>query len=393
MSKRRKRKITKTKDKSHEASREPESKIKAEKSRTAKKTPSGASKPKVMPGVGKYGLRMIFSMIVVAVVFFIAGAFAGPAISGQQSAVSDEQLIFISPPGCQNCDEMEPMAESTANDLGLPFVKTGFAQQVQNPGFALLYNGTITIGSATDETTFKTIVCAVTEDEELCGEAEDLAAEQQSNQQAEQQAPEIPKADTPEVHAFVMSYCPYGLQFIKAYTPVIELLGDKADLELNFVHYLMHGEKEMDENTRMYCIQKEQSDKFTDYLRCFVDEGDYEGCISEVGIDSGMLDSCIQSADEEFDITKTFEESGDQFPPYKVDETLALEYGVRGSPSFVVNGQVVSVSRSPEAIKEAVCSAFNTAPEECSETLSSAAESPGLGPMGTGSGSDTDAQC
>ena len=33
---------------------------------------------------------------------------------------------------------------------------------------------------------------------------------------------EIEKTETPEAHAFVMSYCPYGLQFLKAYVPVIE---------------------------------------------------------------------------------------------------------------------------------------------------------------------------
>jgi len=219
-------------------------------------------------------------------------------------------------------------------------------------------------------------------------ETEELIPEQQ-----QPQTQEVPKTDKPDVHAFVMSYCPYGLQFMKAYIPAIELLGEKANLELNFVHYLMHGEKEMIENTRMYCIQKEQKDKFTDYLRCFVESGDAEKCISDVGIDKSSLETCIQETDEEFEITKNFEESGETYPPYMVDAVLAQQYGVSGSPTFVVNGQTVSVNRSPEAIKQAICSAFNNPPEECNQKLSETAEQPGIGPMGSGSGASSTGQC
>jgi len=208
---------------------------------------------------------------------------------------------------------------------------------------------------------------------------------------------EIPKSDKPKANAFIMSYCPYGLQFIKAYIPVMELLGDKADLELNFVHYAMHDKKEIDENTRMYCIQKEQGDKLTDYLRCFVETDDYEKCIVESGVDKAKLESCIIATDEQFSITELYNDkstwSGGRFPLYPVDQDLATEYNVGGSPTFVVNGQTVSVNRSPEAIKELVCSAFNNPPEECEQTLSTDAESPGIGPMGEGGGSGSTAQC
>jgi len=207
------------------------------------------------------------------------------------------------------------------------------------------------------------------------------------------EAPEVTKSDKPYVHAFVMSYCPYGLQFMKAYIPVIELLGDKANLELNFVHYIMHGEKEATENTRMYCIQKEQKNKFTDYLRCFVESGDAEKCILDVGIDETSLDTCMQETDEEFEITKTIEESGETYPPYMIDAVLAQQYGVRGSPTFVVNGQTVSVNRSPEAIKQAICSVFNNPPDECDQKLSETAEQPSFGPMGSGSGASSSGQC
>jgi len=207
------------------------------------------------------------------------------------------------------------------------------------------------------------------------------------------ETPEVPKTDKPEVHAFVMSYCPYGLQFMKAYIPVIELLGDKADLELNFVHYLMHGEKEMTENTRLHCIQKEENDKFTDYLRCFVESDDPEKCMSDAGIDKTKIETCMQETDEEFEITKTFEESEETYPRYNVDAELCEEYGVSGSPTFVINGQTISVTRSANAIKESVCSAFNTPPEECETELSTTAEQPGIGPIAAGGSASSSGQC
>lgn len=206
--------------------------------------------------------------------------------------------------------------------------------------------------------------------------------------ETQEQPSEIPKTDKPEVHAFVMSYCPYGLQFMKAYIPVMELLGDEADLELNFVHYAMHGKKEIDENTRMYCIQKEQGDKLTEYLRCFVENDDYEKCISEAGVDKAKLESCIDATDEQFNITGLYEDKSTwsgSYPLYLVDGLLTQQFGVEGSPTFVVNGVTLSVQRSPEAIKQAVCSAFNTPPAECEQTLSTQVESAGIGPMGSGS--------
>ncbi len=214
----------------------------------------------------------------------------------------------------------------------------------------------------------------------------------------EQEPPEVPKQDEVVANAFIMSYCPYGLQFLKAYVPVMELLGDKADIQVNFVDYAMHDKQELDENSRMYCIQKEQEDKFTEYLRCFIVEGDYEGCIEEVGIEEATLNECIISLDEEYKITELYEDrstwSNGQFPMYPVETELNELYGVRGSPTFVVNGQAVSVNRSPEAIKDAICAGFNTPPEECEQELSTTAEQPSFGAIGSGSGgSDSTAQC
>jgi protein-disulfide isomerase len=218
------------------------------------------------------------------------------------------------------------------------------------------------------------------------------AVEAAESQPAVTTGDEIPKSDKPVVNMFVMSYCPYGLQMQKAFIPVMELLGDKADINVNFVHYLMHGEKEMNENNRQYCIQAEQPEVFVDYLKCFVQSDDTEKCQTEAGIDKEELEACIAAADEEFGITDAFQNSDGSYPPYPVDAVLAQVYGVQGSPTVVINGKVASVTRSPEAVKQAICSAFTEPPEECDTKLSSNAAAPSFGAL-EASGSDTGATC
>ncbi|MEE9405848.1 MAG: hypothetical protein V3V26_00405 [Candidatus Aenigmarchaeota archaeon] len=196
-----------------------------------------------------------------------------------------------------------------------------------------------------------------------------------------------PKSDKPKVDVFIMSYCPYGLQMQKAALPAMELLAGKADINIRFVYYIMHEKMEIDENTRQYCIQKEQNDKLIDYLECFTLTDDTYTCRATAGIDETMLSSCMTAADTEFSITANYEDTASwlsgNFPLYDVDKALNEQYGVGGSPTVVINGQQAQVDRSPEAFKQAVCGAFNTPPEECSTTLSTASSSPGIG-GGTG---------
>ncbi len=208
-------------------------------------------------------------------------------------------------------------------------------------------------------------------------------------------AQEIAKSDKPQVELFIMSMCPYGTQAEKGILPVLELLKDKIDFTLRFVSYAMHGKNEIDENTRLYCVQKQAPEKLYDYMKCYLKENDastWEDCVSEVGIDKSEIDSCISSADTEFNITELFNDkstwSGGRYPQYNVDKNLNTQYRVQGSPALVVNGAIVSSARSPSAYLNTICNAFNSAPSECSQTLSSENPSPGFGySASAGSGS------
>ncbi|VVC04820.1 Uncharacterised protein [Candidatus Bilamarchaeum dharawalense] len=211
------------------------------------------------------------------------------------------------------------------------------------------------------------------------------------------QTPTVDKTARPKAQVFVMAFCPYGLQFLKAYVPVMELLGDKADIEVHFVDYAMHGKKELDGNNYLYCVQKEEKAKLPAYIRCFVTAGDYQGCVATAGLDSTKIQSCVAQTDSQYSVTSLYNDQSTwvsgQYPQYPVEAALNEQYGVQGSPTFVLNGKTVSVGRSAEAIKQAVCAAFTTPPAECQTVLRSDQEAAGLGAAGSGVATSGSAQC
>lgn len=205
---------------------------------------------------------------------------------------------------------------------------------------------------------------------------------------------EAPKSDKPVVELFVMSECPYGTQIEKGIIPAIEALKDKVDFSIKFCDYAMHGEKELQEQLKQYCISKEQPAKYFTYLKCYLGSGDSGSCSKTAGIKS--LDSCISKSDTEFSITKNFNDKatwkGD-YPPFTIFAAENAKYGVQGSPTLVINGAQVESGRDSKSLLSIICSAFNNAPDECKTEVSSASPAPGFGTGTDTSGSASGAGC
>lgn len=188
--------------------------------------------------------------------------------------------------------------------------------------------------------------------------------------------------DLPIVDLFTMSYCPYGTQMEKAILPVLEALGDNIDFDLQFCDYLMHGEKELDENLRQHCIEKGQPSKLSAYLGCFLESEDAENCMEEIGVDKGSLKSCMEKTDNEYRLTEKFNDEStyqNGYPPFDVNKEANEKYEVSGSPTLVINGETIQPARTPDALLAAICSGFNEKPEACSQTLSTSTPAPGFG--------------
>jgi hypothetical protein len=190
------------------------------------------------------------------------------------------------------------------------------------------------------------------------------------------------KKAKPSVEVFVMSHCPFGTQIEKGILPVVDLLGDKIDFELKFCDYAMHDKKEIDEQLAQYCIQEEQNGKFLDYLNCFLEDGDSDRCISEIGIDKEKLSFCIDATDKQFKISESYADKSTwkgSFPSFDLFKSDNLKYGVQGSPTLVINGVQARTGRDSASLLDAVCTGFKDEPSECSESLSSANPSSGFG--------------
>jgi protein-disulfide isomerase len=177
------------------------------------------------------------------------------------------------------------------------------------------------------------------------------------------QPTEVPRSDKPEVELFVMTHCPYGTQAEKGFIPAILELGDSIDASIKFVHYFLH-EPEETETPIQICIREEQEDKFLPYLKCFLEDGDSDRCLTEAKVNKAKLNTCVDNKYEDL---------------YVADSALSEGYGVRGSPTLIVNGVESKAGRSAQAYLDGICVAFNEAPEACSTVLDDATPSPGFG--------------
>ncbi len=234
-----------------------------------------------------------------------------------------------------------------------------------------------------------TVPIYVTRDGKYAGSLSLLPDENSSQTQDTQTPTEVPKSDKPTVELYVFTYCPYGLQMEKAILPAINLFKDKITFKIRQIG-AMHGEHEKIEAERQLCIEKNYPTKFLQYVNDFALSTDIGNCngnvtcvtpkltalYTKLGIDGKKIDSCISSEGESL---------------YNTEVQNSEQNGVSGSPTTIINGVTVQLSRNADAIKNAICDAFNTAPTECSQTLSSASPAAGFG--GETSGSSSTASC
>ena len=227
--------------------------------------------------------------------------------------------------------------------------------------------------------------------------AQKKATEKKNEEKKEQEKKEIKKSARPKVELFVMSHCPFGTQIEKGILPVLEKIGGKIDFQLKFCDYAMHGKKELDEQILQFCVQKNSPEKFKKYLQCFLEAGDSQKCIAENKIDEKK---CVAETDKKFKISENFAkketwkkgaDGSPRFPLFEISKNEVEKYGVRGSPTLVVNEKNVSAARDPQSLLEIICAAFENLPAECAEKLDAAVPAPGFG--FSGEGTNTDAQC
>jgi hypothetical protein len=188
----------------------------------------------------------------------------------------------------------------------------------------------------------------------------------------------------PRVELFVMSHCPYGTQAEKGILPAVRLLGDRIKFSVRFCNYAMHGKTEVDEELTQYCIQKEENKKYLDYLACFLHDGNTEFCLKNESIDVALLKACMTETDNTYKVSESYNNTSkwflQKYPQVNLDKTLNDRYGVKSSPTLVVNGKIVeNFERNPAGLLSALCSGFKDQPKICGTSLPPWTPSQGFG--------------
>jgi len=210
----------------------------------------------------------------------------------------------------------------------------------------------------------------------------DISKAPETAEEEEEETPAVTKTDKPNVKMFVMAYCPYGEQAEVGLGPAIEAIGlDKISFEPHFVIYenyqgggpnycfdnaslycSMHGINELREDIRQMVIWKYWPDKwwaYVDKVNAETSTSDIESKWAGIATSVGLNPTEIQ---QKFD--------SDALTLLANEAALNEQYGVRGSPTVLINEVQYSGGRAAENFKSAICGAFNTQPGGCNETLS-----------------------
>lgn len=185
----------------------------------------------------------------------------------------------------------------------------------------------------------------------------------------------------PQIDFFVMSYCPYGNQAEEGIEPAYQLLKDYAEFNPKYVIYSnyggggptycldeesqicsMHGIIELNQNIREACVLKhigisewfEFALKMNKEANSKTADEKWEEVATSLGLDIDVIKAC-------------FEDEGEAL--MAADKALGDALGVRGSPSVFIEGESYSGGRTPEAYKQALCAAFDEAPDECNTVI------------------------
>jgi hypothetical protein len=206
---------------------------------------------------------------------------------------------------------------------------------------------------------------------------------------------EIAKTETPEVRLFVMSFCPYGNLAEGIMNPVEELLGDEADIKLNYIIYSdyasgypeycfdeediycsMHGIEELNQNIRESCVQKYQPEKLWDFVMEVNENADstnveekWEEIAQRTDVDVEKVKECQENETKDI-LVRELELNKKNYPVQDPSRHEGMEETpISGSPTLVINGTVYDGERSSQGYKEAICSAFLNPPPECDQEI------------------------
>jgi len=328
-----------------------------------KKQPSTKEEKKVvtikLPSINLKKINLSYVIVILSILLIASLFFNFRGGLTLEKGLPLSGLVYMCPP--ENCDTTQ--VDEWSKELG--FGVTPYqAIWAQGPIGLLFEENSVEILDVSTESGFYKSVCESTNNEKACD-----VAKVAEKEQTEQSCETLTKTSKPALEAFVVSYCPYGLQMQRILVPVHNLIGNAVDIKIRYIGQIvdgkitsMHGDQEAQENLKQICLREEQADKFWGYLACFMKaQGKSDVCSKEAGIDTKKLDECIVNPEKGLKYSQ-------------VDFNLQNKYSVSGSPTMIQNGEKVSEfnfgGRTAEAVKTMLCCGMSNKATECNTELS-----------------------
>ncbi len=172
-----------------------------------------------------------------------------------------------------------------------------------------------------------------------------------------------------EVRVFVMSKCPFAAKALTKLFPVLDQLGDRAQLSLDYIvsekegkFQALHGEDEVKGNKQQLCAVTlaPKPSIWRAFIACQnrnwrdIPAG-WEACADEAGLDRNGLGNCVQGERGSELLRTSMKRSQDQ--------------GAKGSPTILIGGETFRGPRSPKGFLRAICARVAGTPQGACASL------------------------
>jgi hypothetical protein len=163
-----------------------------------------------------------------------------------------------------------------------------------------------------------------------------------------------------KVEMYIMSKCPFGVQAVQGFKPVLDELGDGVDFHLDYIvtenngqFGSLHGEPEVKGNLQQLCAMKNYPDikKWMAFIDCqnknwrTIPDG-WEPCAAQTGMDKGRLRSCFEGSE------------GKDLLRESMKRANAAK--AQGSPTILVGGAPYDGGRTKNDFLRAICTKMTT---------------------------------
>jgi hypothetical protein len=170
------------------------------------------------------------------------------------------------------------------------------------------------------------------------------------------------------VNMYIMSKCPFGVQAVQGFKPVLDEIGPWIDFKLDYIadqqgetFSSLHGQPEVKGDIQQLCVMKHYPDqgKWNAWLGCVnenwkeIPEG-WDKCAEKNGMDVGKLRSCIDGAQGKDLLRQSLQR--------------AKAANAQGSPTIKIAGADYQGGRGKNDFMRALCPKFEgKKPDACAK--------------------------